>query len=434
MVNLPIEYSDKQVTPFGGMGLMKRFIDRTGIRDFMRGLDLPHPQSNRGYGPMHIIESFWLGIWTGANRYIHCDRLRYDKALQKIFGWGRMPSQSTYSRFFGKFSQKRNTAVFPAARKWFVDSLGIDHVVIDLDSTVITRWGDQQGSLKGYNPNRRGRNSHHPLMAFISQARMVANAWLRPGNTADSSSCVEFMQETFGHILKDKKVGLVRADSGFYTEKILGYPERRSLNYIIATRMYPNVKNAVWGLNDRIGLSKGIELNEMIFEHNNGRPRRYIVIRKRVEDRPKAGGKLLFEDMPGYGYSCYVTNMDLPLDQIRNVYNSRADCENRIKEPEQDFGLDSFCLQGFWATEASYRFIMIAYDLMSLFRHFALNHHKRATLKTLKVYCFALGAWTVDHANRTVLKIALPAKRRDWMTGLFSRIKGLDPPFDYSNA
>ena len=126
--------------------------------------------------------------------------------------------------------------------------------------------------------------------------------------------------------------------------------------------------------------------------------------------------------------------MDLPLDQIWNVYNSRADCENRIKEPEQDFGLDSFCLQGFWATEASYRFIMIAYDLMSLFRHFALNHHKRATLKTLKVYCFALGAWTTAHANRTVLKIALPAKRRDWMTGLFSRIKGLDPPFDYSNA
>ena len=434
MVNLPIGYSDKQVTPFGGMSLMKRFIDQTKIRDFMSGLDLPHPQSNRGYGPMHIIESFWLGIWTGANRYIHCDRLRYDKALQKIFGWGRMPSQSTYSRFFGKFSQKRNTAVFPAARKWFVDSLGIDNVTIDLDSTVITRWGDQQGSPKGYNPDRRGRNPHHPLMAFISQARMVANAWLRPGNTADSSSCVEFMQETFGHILKDKKVGLVRADSGFYTEKILSYLERRSLNYIIATRMYPNVKNAVWGLNDWIGLSKGIELNEMIFEHNNGKPRRYIVIRKRVEDRPKAGGKLLFEDMPGYRYSCYVTNMDLPLDQIWNVYNSRADCENRIKEPEQDFGLDSFCLQGFWATEASYRFIMIAYNLMSLFRHFALNHHKRATLKTLKVYCFALGAWTVDHANRTVLKIALPAKRRDWMTGLFSRIKGLDPPFDYSNA
>ncbi|SKB01857.1 hypothetical protein SAMN02745166_03485 [Prosthecobacter debontii] len=33
MVNLPIEYSDKPVTPFGGMALMKRFIDQTGIRE-----------------------------------------------------------------------------------------------------------------------------------------------------------------------------------------------------------------------------------------------------------------------------------------------------------------------------------------------------------------------------------------------------------------
>jgi hypothetical protein len=32
-------------------------------------------------------------------------------------------------------------------------------------------------------------------------------------------------------------------------------------------------------------------------------------------------------------------------------------------------GLDAFCLQDFWAMEASFRFIMVAYNLMSLFRH-----------------------------------------------------------------
>jgi len=434
MVNLPIEYSDKRVTPFGGMSLMKRFIDQTRIREFMIGLELPFPESNRGYNPIHIIESFWLSIWTGASRYIHCDWLRYDTVLHEIFGWDKMPSQSTYSRFFGKFSQKRNTEVFPRIQNWFVNNLGIDNITIDFDSTVLTRSGTQQGSTKGYNPNRKGRNSHHPLMAFISQTRMVANAWLRPGNTADSSSCVEFMQETFEHILKDKAVGLVRADSGFYNEKILSYLESQSLNYIIATRMYPNIKNQVWGLGNWVELTKGIELNEMTFKHNEGYPRRYIVIRKRVEDRPKASGKMLFDDMPGYRFSCYVTNLDLPLDQIWNIYNTRADCENRIKELKHDFGLENFCLQDFWGTEASYRLIMVAYNLMSLFRHFALNHHKTATLRTLKSYCFALGAWTVNHANRTVLKVALPIKKRHWMDGLFSQINNLSPPFNYSNA
>ena len=73
MVNLPIEYSEKQVTPFGGMSLMKRFLDQTKIREYLDTLNLPQPGSNRGYNPTHIIESFWLSIWTGASRYIHCD-------------------------------------------------------------------------------------------------------------------------------------------------------------------------------------------------------------------------------------------------------------------------------------------------------------------------------------------------------------------------
>jgi len=57
--------------------------------------------------------------------------------------------------------------------------VNIERITLDLDSTVITRAGAQQGSTKGLNPLSRGRNSHHPLIAFVSQTRMVANAWLR---------------------------------------------------------------------------------------------------------------------------------------------------------------------------------------------------------------------------------------------------------------
>jgi hypothetical protein len=278
---------------------------------------LPIAGSNRAYDASEeIIESFWLSIWTGASRYIHCDWLRYDTTLQKIFGFSEMPSQSTYSRFFKKFSQARNSRVFPPLQHWFFSQIEVDNLTIDFDSTMITKYGEQQGSAKGYNPNKRGRNSHHPLMAFISQTKMVANAWLRPGNTTASSNCVAFMQETFNEVLQDKKIGLVRGDSGFYTEEVLSFLEQQQLNYMIATRVYPNVKSEIWGLENLIELTKGIELNEMQFGHEHGKTRRYIVIRKRIEDRPNAAGKLLFDDMPGYRYSCYVTNITLPIEQI----------------------------------------------------------------------------------------------------------------------
>ena len=100
--------------------------------------------------------------------------------------------------------------------------------------------------------------------------------------------------------LKDKKVGLVRADSGFYTEELMSCPEEEHHHYIMAVRMYPNVKSAVWGPGEWVELSRGIEVNEMIFSHEHGKPRRYIIVRKQEEIRPNAGGKELFEEWPGY--------------------------------------------------------------------------------------------------------------------------------------
>jgi len=67
MVNLPIEFSDKKVTAFGGMSLMKHFVDALNIREKLRDLPLPEGRSNRAYDPVQVIESFWLSIWTGGS-------------------------------------------------------------------------------------------------------------------------------------------------------------------------------------------------------------------------------------------------------------------------------------------------------------------------------------------------------------------------------
>lgn len=433
MVSLPIEYSDKPVTAFGGMKLMKDFIDKLGVCEHLKSLDLPVKGSNRGYESEQIIQAFMLNAWIGASRFCHCDWIREDEVLKEIFQIKRLPSQSTYSRFFGKFSQARNNRIFPELQTWFLNPIDTGALTIDFDSTVITLSGNQEGSVKGYNPNKRGRNSHHPLMAFISQTRMVANAWLRPGNTAASSNCKAFMEETFS-ILKNQEIGLVRADSGFYSNDLLSYIEEQKLNYIVASRCHSAIKSEAYGIKQWVEICEGIEVAEFYYKPHKGKKRRHLVVRKQIKRRPEAGGKLLFDDLPEYRFSIYVTNMDLPVDQIWNIYNGRADCENRIKELKSDFGLDNFCLNDFWATEASFRFIMLAYNIMALFRHVALNHHNRATLKTLRSYCFALGSWIATHSNRTVLKISLPKKKRPWMNAIFDNIQALEPPFEFSNA
>lgn len=49
----------------------------------------------------------------------------------------------------------------------------------------------------------------------------------------------------------------------------------------------------------------------------------------------------------------YVTNLDLPAEQIWKIYKQRGDAENRIKELKDDFALETFCSNNFLGTEAA---------------------------------------------------------------------------------
>ena len=429
MGELKIEYSDKKVTPFGGMKLLKNFIDKTRVIEDLKSVNLPIGFSNIAYDPINIIQGFWLAIFTGASRYIHADWLRYDTTLQTIFEIDKLPSQSTYSRFFHKFNIEKNSEIFPILQQKFLSQLDVGSLTIDLDSTVITRYGEQEGAKKGYNPKKPGRNSHHPIIAFIDQTKMIANTWMRSGNTSSLNNYDAFLNETFDICLKDKKVGLVRADSGFYSQEFLEWFEKRGINYIVAVKFYENIKYTIGNITKWIKIIKGVDVASLRFKPDNGSERRYIIVRKLSEEYPKSGGKLLFDE-PIYRYSDYVTNIELPVDQIYNIYNTRADCENRIKELKYDFGADNFCLKDFYATEASFRFIMMAYNIMALFKHEVVNSNMM--LSTLRSYCFALGTWIIEHSNQKVLKISLPQKRRTWMNGLFENVKQSQIPFKYT--
>lgn len=202
-------------------------------------------------------------------------------------------------------------------QKWFIDNLKIKNITLDFDSSVMTRYGEQEGSKVGYNPNKPGRASLHPLMAFIAETRIVANAWLRPGNTVALSNCKAFIDETF-EILNDKEVGLVRADSGFYAHDFLNYLEtEKKSNYIIAVKMYPTIKKELQSQKPWWTIKDGMEICEFEYQsHEWKKPRRMVAVRKNIQILTKATGKLLLFDEPvgKNRYSLYVTNLDLPAE------------------------------------------------------------------------------------------------------------------------
>jgi len=318
-----------------------------------------------------------------------------------------------------------NERVQAEAYRWFFGKIGaLKQVTLDVDSTVITRNGEQGGAARGYNPDRHGRASHHPLLAFVAQARLVANFWLRPGNAHSANNILQFLESTLHH-LGDKVLGLLRADSGFFDEAVMAALEGKRIPYIIAARLTQPLQRTIYQASGWWALEKGLELAELRYRATGWETERRIIVVRQSVKRKTAPGKTLslFADDPdiqGWRYGAFVTSLDLPMVEVWRTYRGRADCENRIKELKADFGLDAFNMRDFWATEAALGFAMLAYNLMSLFRQAVLRSRIQHTLSTLHGLVLAIGGSWHQDASQNRLMLSVPRRKRAWFSGLWA--------------
>lgn len=456
-MSLELRFTDKEITAWGGMALMKRMLDYLGFDNALAQAGLPLPGSNRGYAPAQLITQFMISVWCGANRFEHGEVTRHDPVLKRIFGFARMANFKAVMRLFRRFTQSTNEGVMNKLYCWMFDQIGINGVTLDLDSTVMTRYGCQEGAAKGYNPSKRGRASQHPLMAFVSETRMIANCWLRPGNVSSANNAQGFLTNTRQR-LGNKHIALLRADSGFCDNAFLEHLEEEKLHYVIALRQTQPLQRALvdassqghgwWGLLDDKGQAvPGIELTRFSYQAESwSKPRWVTGIRQHIEQRDNAKGKTmsLFADDPvigKYRFSALVSDMNLPAEVVWRTYRGRADCENRIKELKYDFAADSFNMKDFWATEAALNTVMLAYNLMSLFRQVLVKSvvmKKGAsvpiqhTLQTLRFKLFAKPAYITTQSRKPILNLAMAMQKRQWMQGLWDQAKQFDLPVKFA--
>jgi hypothetical protein len=428
-----LKFTSREVTAWGGLALLKRMLDGLDFKAALRDLKLPQPGSNRGYAPEQLIEQMIVSIWCGAARFAHADITRLDATLVRLFDWGKAAGHKAIVRLFQRFDQGSATRVQSSSYRWLFDKLKLKAITLDVDSSVITRWGSQmQGAAKGYNPKNHGRASHHPLLAFVADWRLVANFWLRPGNTSSLNNALGFLQETLNN-LGNTVVGLFRADSGFYDKGVVAFLKTHQINYLISAKLTQALQQAIVDQCQWLQVAPGLEVSELLYTpHAWGDdlgPQRLVVVRQHM--RRKEGGVpgktlSLFADDPdlqGWRYGAILTDLSLPAVEAWRLYRGRADCENRIKELKTDFGLDSFVLRDFWATEAALGVTMLAYNLMSVFRHAVMRQSVHHTLATLHHKVLAVGAFWDNpkiKPDRPTLRVAVARQRRRWFEGLWA--------------
>ena len=438
MIACDIKFVNKEITPFGGLSMFFKMLEKCRFDEHLQQSGIPVQGSNRRYKPLQLILGLFAGVWCGASCFGHLDVVRYDTALCKLLGWKRGADHRAYQRYFNKFTQAINQRVFGNLFNWFFSELKFDNYTLDFDSTVIVREGNQEGAVKGYNPKRPGRPSHHPILAFVSDLKMIANYWLRPGNTSSSTNYIAFLEDTLSR-LGGKRVGLVRMDSGFFAKDILDYLEEKKLHYIVACRFNNLIKYNLAHERTWVEVTDGLEISETTYRaYGWEQPRRIVMIRQEIKKRPKAAGKPIrqlefFEDVTDFGkyrYSCLVTDLDLPAKIVYDSYRGRADSENRIKELKYDYSIDDFVTHNFWATEACGNFIAIAYNFISLFVHALINSNKKHFLKTIRYELISIPAYWGKSKDKHILYLARSLKTRQSFLSIWEKLKDFSLPYN----
>lgn len=428
---IQVGFTDQQVSGRAGLVTFASFLRWHRLGDCLLRW-LPHrPKSNRALKPADIALSFITGILAGAEKLAQVALLRADPVVPPLLEIARVPCQSTFTRFFQRFSSASNLATFGSAWRWCAERLSSrpEGYSLDLDSTqLLHEDGHQEGVAVGH--TRWGNKPClHPLLAVLEEAKLVVGFWLRAGNTRSDNNVVGFTLELLGRLPKWIGLRVVRADAGFCTAPWLDLLENKGLSYIVVARLLGPLQRIIkrqmqWTATEIAGLEVADLWHQELGWRN---PRRLVVIRRSVQASGRSGGKSLM-DCPGYVFQALVTNLPATISPLYvwRDYNARAGAESVIKELDAHFALPHLCLEKFWSTEAALSLAVLSYNLAILFqRH--LGWLDRVSAGTLKFRLLQTGGILSRTGGVLTVRLAVPQKHRPWWRALLVKTGSLWP-------
>jgi Transposase DDE domain group 1 len=438
-----IAFTKRKMTAYGGFALIASFFERIGFAQMIEKAMPVVECSPNSMGVYGKTIAFIAMVYAGAERFSHLVYLGNKEVLAKMFGVKRLPdAATTLTRMFNKLKSMEAADIL-SRNVWAYLSQLIPWNTIredwaTFDSSVLPRYGEQEGAKRGYNPAKHGRPSHSPLLAFLNRSKYVIHLWNRSGNVASWNNIVAFFAASYERICTRIKVLGVIADSGFYLKQFIEKLEDECLTYIIAARLIRPLQRQIYSLTDWREITKGLSVSEFSFMHPGwGKERRYIVVRQNIIRRKKAMGKTLplfanETEIKDYRYSAWITNSKEPPYEVWTTCKPRANDENTIKELKEDFALGGFSMKRFYAVEAAMVVRVLVYNLFLLFRYeFLGKTEKRQRLKTLRYKYFVLPAQMGSDGRDAVLRISARSRKvRSKLSYLFTRISHYFPSLD----
>jgi hypothetical protein len=400
--SLRVDATDRTLTSCGGLVDFGVFVRKIGLRSALRTEFSAMKPAMRVVYPMHEQLLLLMDAHVaGEGRVFGLESLAADPLFVHLAG-GAVPSIDTLYDDLARFDAKHLARLESLMAKQALDELRRlrpTRIHLDIDTTVMTLFGSQQGALPGHNPRHHGRNSYHPMLARVAEIEGVIGAVLRPGDTSFGEADVPLLGTWIDRV-RDA-VGpqchvVVRIDGAGDCTALLKMLEGRGVHYVTKADITQDLVGAV-ALHKRW---------ITVDEDAEGRPTRQVaeidfrrkvwteekqhvrVIAVRSRDRVNGKQVYLWEDLD-YTVQVFLTNdWQSDADDIAKTYDARAGIEPIIGELKSAWSIGKAPSQLFDANHAAFLVKLLAYNV---FRRFVAAEHP------------TLAAWRTPWARRAII-------------------------------
>jgi len=159
--------------------------------------------------------------------------------------------------------------------------------ICDVDVTIKTIYGHQEGAEVGYNPHKPGRPAHAYHTFFISRLRLALDVVVAPGKQSHSQAVRPNLWRWWEKLEPECRPHLMRFDCGFANEDFLLGCEDRHQKYLSRLRMTRGVQQLIGALGGQgawQNCGKDWEGKEGTLRLKGwSKARRVIVLRRRIQ-------------------------------------------------------------------------------------------------------------------------------------------------------
>lgn len=238
---LDLSFDAHDLTDGAGLLLVRRLWDQLGLG---ARIDDAVDDSRSDYRASLHIEVWVALLLYGGSVMTDLARVA-TRGIRRLFGWARVPDATTFGRWLRRGGEAMLTVLDAllwdlVQARWAAVGRPTALLLI-LDSTVVQRYGRKQaGAEVGYNPMKRGRPSHHPLLAVTDTGDLLGIRW-RGGKAHTADGAIPWLEQLVARL---RAAGIqeltVRLDKGFFSQAMVAALDALGVAYVL------KVPNHAW--------------------------------------------------------------------------------------------------------------------------------------------------------------------------------------------